>query len=392
MSATVKKIMKRSALLYNLNVRFRQAEFTIKSRWLDKKFSRNQPVGRFDRLDYAQKDLCTSRPINFIYVGTNLEQDHGGILNGLAKFGDVNVFYNRYGNYGLQPVTESSTLTDIARIKNENTEDIRNFILEKYHPKKSNIFVSQIIGLKVRENLFAPFENYNLSKVNICMDDVLPDLWVKNVNSMTMGVADIASEFDLNITTYAKARAIYERLKVRYCYFPLACSENSSILKSFRDRKIDLLFIGNRYGQRSRYVNMLESAGLKVECYGNGWENGYADREKSIALMENSKIVLGFSNVGHMKNTFNLKLRDFEAIGSGALYFTNGSNDLDQFFDPMVHYVKWSDENLVQRIRFALNEKNNSRIQEIVDTGNTLCRTVYTWENFIKNMIGNLKL
>ena len=72
--------------------------------------------------------------------------------------------------------------------------------------------------------------------------------------------------------------------------------------------------------------------GVNVECYGAGWPNGPATAEHSAALFKRARIILGVGTVGHCEDVFTLKLRDFDAPMSGALYLTHRNADLARLY------------------------------------------------------------
>ena len=121
-------------------------------------------------------------------------------------------------------------------------------------------------------------------------------------------------------------------------------------------RDIDVLFIGNRYGVRGEIVACLERNGIEVDCYGHGWPNGYVNAEQNAALSKRARIILGVGTVGHCPDVFTLKLRDFDALMTGALYVTHRNPDLCSIFtesEEMECYE--SPQEAAEKIRYYLD-------------------------------------
>lgn len=60
--------------------------------------------------------------------------------------------------------------------------------------------------------------------------------------------------------------------------------------------KYDVSFVGGISGYREYLINQLKKKGVKVECFGAGWENGRVTFEEMGEIFENSKINLNISN------------------------------------------------------------------------------------------------
>ena len=65
---------------------------------------------------------------------------------------------------------------------------------------------------------------------------------------------------------------------------------------------------------------------------GGGWPNGYVNAQQNAALSKRARIVLGVGAVGHCPDVYTLKLRDFDALMTGALYVTHRNPDLCRIF------------------------------------------------------------
>ena len=46
----------------------------------------------------------------------------------------------------------------------------------------------------------------------------------------------------------------------------------------------DISFVGGKYGWRPKFISKLQKMGIKVVCFGNGWENGPLSDEEMVKL------------------------------------------------------------------------------------------------------------
>ncbi len=77
----------------------------------------------------------------------------------------------------------------------------------------------------------------------------------------------------------------------------------------------DVSFIGARYGTRKDFVQALEHAGIKVECFGHGWPNGPIAGESIAPVLRSSRITLNFSGSGMLIERFLPNLQAGSRLG-----------------------------------------------------------------------------
>ena len=115
-------------------------------------------------------------------------------------------------------------------------------------------------------------------------------------------------------------------------FWPLASCPDIFASNEDNIKDIDVLFIGNKYGARGEIIDYIINQGIKIDCYGDGWENGYVNANQMADLSKRARIILGIGLIGHTRDTYTLKLRDFDALMSGALYLTHRNPDLIRLF------------------------------------------------------------
>ena len=151
------------------------------------------------------------------------------------------------------------------------------------------------------------------------------------------------------------------------------------------DRDIDVLFIGQNYGERGKRVEALLSSGINVKAFGKGWPNGYVDNIP--AYFQRAKIILGSSEVGYCKNLHHIKMRDFEAPMSGACYITRNHSDLSIIYKIGIEIITYSTTNeMVDKIKYLL--LNQEHLASVAKAGYLRAINNHTWDdriNFLKS-------
>jgi hypothetical protein len=97
-------------------------------------------------------------------------------------------------------------------------------------------------------------------------------------------------------------------------------------------RDLDVVFVGQAYGERKALVEYLRERGFGVTAVGSGWPDGFASFSATIELFSRARVVLGVGGVGHQAGVKHLKGRDFEVPMSGALYLTSFNPELADHF------------------------------------------------------------
>ncbi len=278
------------------------------------------------------KSTTDNRRLRVFWVGANLEQDHSGFIQALERFCDVRCFYNHRGEYGLWYKDANGRiknydpgvvdLNDRALLAQVEVEMMRRGI---------DLLIGQMWSNYVSKNVLSRIRAMGVPVINVSMDDRLPENWGIQ-DGYRLGSVGLVGAVDLVLTTTAESCLWYAVEGCPAIFWPLASDPGVfSPLKEL-ERDIDVLFIGNRYGIRSRIIEYLADQGIVVSCWGGGWQNGYVTAEQSAELFKRAKIILGIGTVGYCEDVFTLKLRDFDAPMSGALYVTHRNPDLTALF------------------------------------------------------------
>ena len=97
-------------------------------------------------------------------------------------------------------------------------------------------------------------------------------------------------------------------------------------------RDLQVVFIGQAYGERIALVRYLRRRGFQVSAFGSGWPDGFVDFDSVIRLISRAQVVLGCGDVGFMTGVRHLKGRDIETPMCGALYLTSYNPELTDHF------------------------------------------------------------
>jgi spore maturation protein CgeB len=81
-------------------------------------------------------------------------------------------------------------------------------------------------------------------------------------------------------------------------YFPFGYNEKEAkkYIRDWQCRDISLSFIGAHDAFRENVVKIISDAGLKIECFGDGWPNGVISNTQFYEVLGNSRMSLNLSN------------------------------------------------------------------------------------------------
>ena len=320
--------------------------------------------------------------LNFFWVGASQTQDQSGLLQALNRLGNVTTFHNSYGEYG--PHYEIPQLNWL-KVREINDSSLLQQVEQAHSIRKIDCLIGQMWSHVFSEGALIKVRSLGIPVINIAMDDRLPGLWMSK-KGHRLGAVGLASGVDITLTTAPEARRWYAIEGMPAIFWPLASDEHLFAAKRDSVKDIDILFIGNRYGIRGKIVEFLKRKGIAVTCFGNGWMNGYADAEKNINLSKRAKIILGVGTIGHCSDVYTLKLRDFDALMTGALYITHRNPDLLNLFTEGEHLECYENpEELSVKLQYYLSDFR--RAAQIGKKGQDLAKTKHSWNYRLSNTL-----
>jgi len=152
----------------------------------------------------------------------------------------------------------------------------------------------------------------------------------------------LAPFFHAFTTTYASATERYAMDDIPHVFLTQWGASSESLQRplpaAFCEHRVS--FVGTAYGKRRTWIRALRAEGIKVACFGYGWEHGPVQGAKIPALIQNSLISLNFATSppgvkGLMHRSGNqIKARTFEVPGAGGFLLTEWADALDHYYIP----------------------------------------------------------
>jgi spore maturation protein CgeB len=364
-----------------INIKLLSFNYKFKILISDFKYSEDNVIKNFKRRCNFNAQKFSSKPLGSIrifWVGTNLDQDKSGFLDALKRIGHVLIFTNIAGRYGLWNGDKNKPNPTFYEIRRANDEMLIKQVRLAHNSKGIDLLIGQMWASRVSKEALSLIRNMGIPIINLSMDDRLPYHWSK-YKDIRLGSIGLGQSLDLVLTTCQNTCAWYGVEGVPALFFPLASDPELFAKFKTKKRDIDVIFIGNRYGIRASLINYLEKQGIKVICYGVGWPNGYADVNQSAALSARARIILGIGTVGECADIFTLKLRDFDAISSGAMYITHRNPDLTKIFleGKDIEYYS-SPKEAALKISYYLNSEPQR--ERVAWSGLQKVKSEHTWD------------
>ena len=310
--------------------------------------------------------------LRIFWVGANESQDTSGFLQSLQEFGEVIVFRNYLGGYGL----ELSPSPQDPKVISRNSSCLVSQIAAALEQGPIDILMGQMWANFLSIGALREVATRGIPIVNISMDDRLPNLWGM-YRGVRLGSIGLAPACDLVLTTSRECCLWYLVNDCLALYWPLA--SNPNVFRPSHERDIGISFVGNNYGIRAALIRRLKEEGIDVRTYGKGWPNGPIGPDQMSDIFGRSRIILGVGTVAHTTDFYTLKLRDFDATMAGALYITHRNPDLVELFAEGREIECYATINeAVRKVSFYLDHPDIA--QMIGEAAARKARQYHTWE------------
>jgi len=372
----IKTILKKSKMISNINATIKCK--ALKKQYLSfvKQYEKKEQKYSLEELMFQKgftdewKDSLKNKKLNIYFIGTDEFQDKSGFIQDLGRVSNLTYFTKYDGSYGQY---SGQLLYNKIQGKILNTnkviDDISKLILDN---KKPDLVLMQAWGRSYEIDKLKIFKDkHHLKFINISLDDRLVyTTKTPNNERYDYGIIGLNSIIDLSLVSNPEVVEWYLKENIPAIFFPMASSSNFYYPLDI-EKKYDVGFIGNKYGYREELVTKLIEAGINVEARGTGWKAGRINLEDNNKFFNECKIVLGMGTVGHCRDFYTQKLRDFDAPLSGAVYVTHNNKDLKQLFveeeeiilcdniDEYIDKIKklLEDENKLETIRVKAYER-----------------------------------
>jgi len=319
-------------------------------------------------------------------------------------------------DYGIKSRGDSLEYKGFCSALKQITDEVYPFWYDEYLTKKDELqkrvikFVDEIspdiVFFILMKNEFS-FETLDYLKSKyITLNWFCDDQWRFDVFTK-----HYAPHFTHAITTdkfaLSKYRKIGYKNVIRSQWASFGCRENIDF--EAIKYKYNVSFVGGISGYRRWLIKELLKKGIKVKCFGAGWEKGKVSFEKMTEIFKTSKINLNISNstshdiryifssikslyefVIAKKRIEQIKARNFEIPAFGGFQLTNYIPSLEDYFKIGNEVASYTSlEDLALQINYYLDNEEGRRKIMI----NSYKRAIkeYTYLNRLKNIFGKIE-
>lgn len=389
----MKSILKKIPAVYAANSFIKDISLSLESAWINRSYpanilnQENLPNNGDIRAmlhDRQQEQgtrpvIMAKSPLHIYFVGTYYDHEAFGFLQALKRLGNVTLHYDIHGQYGIN--------SSIHKDGSPATDADNRFLVEQISALHDINHIDFVIGTFVASTIsvdtLLSIRKMGIPVINYAMDDILPIHW-RTTQGVKMGAIGLIDGVDLTLQTTARCVPRYLSGGCPCVYWPFA--SDPDIYSPGRAKDLDVVFVGNNYGKRSALTGAIQSAGVRVECYGTGFPNGHLPGERVAEIFSRAKIILGTGLVGHSSRIVTLKLRDFDAPMSGTLYITNHNPDLETLFDIGKEIVTFrSIRECIEKIKYYLG--NDKERESIAAAGWARALRDHTWDSRFSKLL-----
>lgn len=382
----MKNLLKSIPMVYSANSFIKDVALTVETAWIKRAYQSRASRVFESLLDQDVRSMLRSRmqkngirpisrrnsPLHIYFVGTYYDHEAFGFLQALERLGRVSVYFDRNGRYGIN----SSHRDDGSAATGADNQFLIDQIRTLHGTHRIDFVVGTFLASSVAVETLMSIREIGIPVINYAMDDRLPHNW-RIDRGIRLGAIGLVGGVDLTLQTTKEFVPRYLSEGCPCVYWPFA--SDPKIYSPATRKDVDVAFVGNNYGKRGVLIKAIQSAGIHIECYGNGFPNGHLAGNRVPELFSRAKIILGTGLVGHSSSILTLKLRDFDAPMAGALYLTNHNPDLAEFYDINREIVTYrSIAECVRKIRDLLN--NDGARESIAIAGRVRAIKEHTWD------------
>jgi spore maturation protein CgeB len=334
---------------------------------------------------------CEAGKLRVFWVGACKSQDESGFIQALQRLCIVTIFINCESEYGLWLGKENSKISStFSEIREANDTALLRQVEESNIRSGIDVLIGQMWAHLISKDVLKKIQSMGIPVINISMDDRLPVHW-QSKNKIRLGSVGLAPSTDMVLTTSPETCRWFGVEKTPAIYWHLASSPVFFGSTSESTRDIDVLFIGNKYGVRGEIIAYLEKRNINIRCFGLGWPEGQIDAQTMATMSKRAKIAIGIGTVGHCRDIYTLKLRDFDAPMSGALYLTHRNPDLCELYKEGEEIECYDNfEEAYRKIQFYLDTP--VELKRIANNGQKRAVYDYCWEKHLQNTFQKLGL
>lgn len=261
------------------------------------------------------------RPLNIVYASVPGGWERHNIPPELERLGRVSCFF--LDQQGI----------DVGRgwawVRQEVDRQLPPFMQSLHAKHPVDLFLSYLSGSQISPSTIERVAGMGIPLFSFHLDD-RRSFYGRRYGGQWSGPAAVCRAYDLNLTNAPASLVKYRVEGGDVLFWPEGANP-----EFFRPLGLpflyDVSFCGERYGARPLLVETLRRHGIKVHCFGRGWERGYQGPEDLVRVINQSRINLGLGYVNESGDQC-LKGRDFEIPSCGAVYLTSDNADLPRVY------------------------------------------------------------
>lgn len=316
------------------------------------------------------------RPLHILYGSAPVNWDRHNIPQQFSLKGRVTTYFveDRGFHHGK---------LSCKQMRRYVGDDILKFISELHKKEPVDIFVSYIPGTRISPVTIENICSMGIPSFSFNLDDRLY-FRGKMIDGQWIGPAGFCKAFDMNLTNSPSSLIKYQAEGGLAIFWPEGANPEKYHPLNL-PFKYDVSFVGTKSGRRLNLVNYLKGRGVKVECFGFGWEDGPLTEDEMVKVYAQSRINLGFGYVGYSSKQC-LKGRDFEVPMSGALYLTSYNKDISRVYkigEEIITYDNYKD--CLMKIKYLLN--NPELCEKIRVAAIEACLSKHTWAHRLEELL-----
>ena len=388
----IKTALKSIPFFYNLNARYKEWLLHRDFKQLHERYDLSyepdlEKLSKKLKLKSEARHI-QNRRLKVLWVGACYEQDNSGFLQALEKAAEVIYFTRENGVYGLEPPRDRRGLI-YDRERSINGKRLKELYELHGGDEKIDLVIGQMWSTLMDPKVLALIKDAGTLVVNIAMDDKLPVHWKRDKSGRLAGSVGLGPSVDLTLNTYKNAVPMYAQHESACIYWPLA--SNSDVFKASPKKKYDVVFVGSNYGYRGQVIDKIKKSGINITAFGPGFPSGMLTAEQSAEVFSQSKIILGMGFISYSRKLSTLKLRDFDALFTGAMYITSRNSDLEELFLEDKHIAYYdSVEDLISKINKYLD--NDELRESVALNAQNLVKLEHSWEKRINDLLSFIGL
>jgi len=182
----------------------------------------------------------------------------------------------------------------------------------------------------------------------------------------------------------------YQHYGLKPFYMQWACNPNMFYpLKDYKEKTIDVSFIGAAYGERINCIRYLIRQGINIQVFGKGWDRhtdirehwgGYVSHQQMLEIIAQSKINLNFLWTSAKKDLCTIKARTLEISACRAFQLSNHTDEFANygFIDTINIALFANNEEMVEKIRYYL--QHNDKRAKIAENAYQHVLKNHTWQ------------